>query len=179
MSFTGSHSSPSNSQNNVPSPATFAKMAAAVGVHNPLLDDPRRASANSTEIVAPKPQDSYAEMLSHVDNFLNVQLNQLEKSGNIFFDRFENALDEGSDSNKIVEAHSAMIALYDQLISSATQLGLAALPCPVPESPTAKAASTIDELNARLSSETKETFERRERLREGVSIVTSILTQNR
>jgi hypothetical protein len=85
MSFSGSHSSPS-SQHNVPSPATFAKMAAAVGVQNPLLDDPRRASGNNTEIVVSKPQDSYAEMLSQADNFLNVQLTQLEAAGNIFFD---------------------------------------------------------------------------------------------
>jgi hypothetical protein len=93
--------------------------------------------------------------------------------------RSDHALEEGSDSSKIVEAHSAVLALYDQLISSATQLGLAAIPCPAADSMGGKKFSTIDDLHTRLSSETKETFERRERLREGTSIVTSILTQNR
>jgi hypothetical protein len=92
----------------------------------------------------------------------------------------ESALEEHSDSSKIVEAHRLILSLYDQLISSATQLGIAALPCPVPpESTTSKGIPTIDDLHSRLSSETKETFERRERLREGTSIVTSILTQSR
>jgi hypothetical protein len=87
MTFSGSHSSPGNSQHNVPSPATFAKMAAAVGVQNPLLEDPRRASGNSTEIVTVKQQDAYAEMISQSESFLNVQLSQLETAGNAFFDQ--------------------------------------------------------------------------------------------
>lgn len=91
----------------------------------------------------------------------------------------ETALEEGSDSGKIVEAHRNVLSLYEQMISSATQLGLAALPCPVSEATSKNGASSIDELQTRLSSETKETFERRERLREGTSIVTSILTQSR
>lgn len=87
MAVSGSHSSPGISQHNVPSPATFAKMAAAVGVQNPLLEDPRRASGNSTDIVAVKQQNAYAEMMKQAENFLNVQLDQLESAGKVFFDQ--------------------------------------------------------------------------------------------
>jgi hypothetical protein len=62
----------------MPSPATFANMAAAVGVQNPL-DDP---SSSGTR----KKQEPYTELLSNVENFLNVQLIQLEIAGNKFFD---------------------------------------------------------------------------------------------
>lgn len=89
----------------------------------------------------------------------------------------QGALDERSDSSKVVDAHRNLLSVYDQLISTCTQLGLAALPCPVSESSLTIKASTLDEMHTRLSIETKETFERRERLREGSSIVTSILTQ--
>lgn len=91
----------------------------------------------------------------------------------------EGALNEQADSSKVVEAHRTILALYDQLITSATQLGLAALPCPLSTSEVATRSSTLEELHTKLSNETKDTFERRERLREGASIVTSILTQTR
>ncbi|UZJ55184.1 hypothetical protein CBS101457_004504 [Exobasidium rhododendri] len=82
MTSGGSGSSPGMFQTNIPSPATFATMAAAVGVQNPLEDTNDRPSGSTTE----KGRDPYAELVSNVEAFLNVQLAQLESAGNIFFD---------------------------------------------------------------------------------------------
>lgn len=80
MAFQSNHSSPSTS------PATFANMAAAVGVQNPM-EEQSRASGNRNGNGIIKMQDPYAELLSNVDNFLNVQLAQLETAGHLFFDQ--------------------------------------------------------------------------------------------
>lgn len=74
-------SSPGTSSNhNVPSPATFAHMAAAVGVQTSLEDTAQGGGA------VPKATDAYTELLASIESFLTVQLAQLEAAGNAFFD---------------------------------------------------------------------------------------------
>lgn len=90
----------------------------------------------------------------------------------------EDALADHSDPRKVVEAHGNLLALYDQLVTFAAQSGLAAIPCAGEVSKTDASAKTIDELQERLAKETNIAFEKRERLREGASMVTSILMQS-
>lgn len=85
LAFPGNHFSPGTSQHNVPSPATFAKMAAAVGVQNPM-EEPSRVGGVRNESGVDI-QDPYVEFLSNVDNFLNVELSHLERAGHQFFDQ--------------------------------------------------------------------------------------------
>jgi hypothetical protein len=157
----------------VPSPATIANIAATAEIYNPL-------EASGREGIGAKIQDPYAEMLANVEAFMNVGLNQLELAGKNFFDLFEGALDEHTDLKRVGEAHQMLIATYDQLLITATQLGLAALPCPISDGNAMSAlkSSDLDEVHKALINETQGTFKRRERLREGTSMVTGILTQN-
>lgn len=76
-------SSPSHA--NIPSPATFAKLAAAVGVQNPL-EDSIKSTVSADGINSDKSQDPLAMLLASADTFLNVHLDQLEKAGSQFFD---------------------------------------------------------------------------------------------
>ena len=82
----GSMSSPGLSQANMPSPATFAKMAAAVGVQNPLDDTGKVIIAAQDASATAKTSDPIRDMTTNLDTFLKVHLNRLELAGNHFFD---------------------------------------------------------------------------------------------
>lgn len=98
-------------QGGVPSPTTFASMAAAVGVQNPLeegsssanaatvnhlgatMHDGRHASsapgiASDEDLVAAAMQamDPYSALIYNADHFANTQLKQLQQAADSFYD---------------------------------------------------------------------------------------------
>ena len=90
----------------------------------------------------------------------------------------ENSLEADIDSESVLEAHKNLLTIYQELLIIATQSGLAAVPCPESGSLQGVKFDDQDTFHDKLVLEAQDTFKRRDTLREGASMVTSILMQS-
>ncbi|PWN32067.1 uncharacterized protein FA14DRAFT_84573 [Meira miltonrushii] len=141
----------------------------------------------------------YTALMYNVEQFANSQLDKLEELNETFFNLYENVLvDDWISMDDVVQAHKKLIEMIDQLLSNATQAGFSGLACPLSEEQTAPVSKVEDtqmvdlqengqsknedtsngekeDINARFAAQSKDSYERRERLRESASMITNIL----
>lgn len=206
----------------IPSPSVFANMAAAVGQHNPIDENASNAAAIQIASTSSANQNTgskqavdlavaslgstspYAALLYNVEHFANSQLSKLEELNETFFNLYENVIiDDSISMNEVVQAHTKLMEMIDQLLLTATQAGFSGLACPslVSETETAtipkvedtqmsdlqendqvKSGDALDGgsipqdiMNVRFAAQSKDSYERRERVRESASMITNIL----
>lgn len=195
-------------------------MAAAVGQNNPLDENANTAiqiaNTPSTGQNAENKQtvdisvaglgttSPYSALLYNVEQFSNSQLKKLEELNDTFFNLYDNVvMDDRISMDEVMKAHTNLIEMIDQLLSTATQAGFSGLACPSSEeevAPVSKAEDTLmtelqengqsrtedalcgssnpqADLNARLAAQSRDSYERRERLRESAFMITNILSQ--
>lgn len=186
-------------------------MAAAVGQTNPLDENAgtaiQMANAPSNgihSITKPidlpvstlnNPTTPYAALMYNIEQFANSQLKKVQELTDTFFNLYENVLiDDRISMDEVIQAHSNLIVMIDQLLSTATQSGFSGLACPsegelIGSSKAEDISMTDlqdkdrrndqqDDINARFSAQSKEAYERRERLRESASMITNILAHS-
>lgn len=155
--------------------------------------------AGDLEVATLGSTSPYAALMYNVEQFATSQLNKLEKLNEEFFNLYENVvIDDRISMNEVVQAHKKLIEMVDQLLSTATQAGFSGLACPSSEEQSAAISKVEDtpmidlqengqgnnedslaedkaDMNARFAAQSKDSYERRERVRESASMITNIL----